>query len=61
MNWKNILFCLTAILLSLFLFSACQHNPDEKVVISKNDGAFDAGIVVSADKNRTLQRCTKGT
>lgn len=53
MKWKNIMFCLTAILLSSFLFSACQRDPDEKVVISKNDGAFDAGIVVSADKNHT--------
>lgn len=54
MKWKNIMFCLTAILLSSFLFSACQRDPDEKVVISKNDGAFDAGIVVSADKNILL-------
>lgn len=32
----------------IFLLSACQKPPEQPVVISKNDGSFDANVIVSA-------------
>lgn len=39
---------LTVVLISL---CACQQSPDAPIVISKNDGAFDANAAISADEH----------
>ena len=35
-------------ILSMTLLASCAANPDQTVVISKNDGSFDAGVAESA-------------
>lgn len=42
------------IIAAAILLSACQASPEERVVISKNDGAFDANIVQSAQESHGL-------
>lgn len=37
---------------ALLLLSACQSNPSSGSVSSKNDGAFDANVIVSAEDHR---------
>lgn len=48
-------------LVALFLLSGCQQTPGQNAVVSKNDGAFDANVIVSAsehhdpDETQTIQ------
>lgn len=44
---------LAVAVVAIFL-SACQNSPEKSVVISKNDGAFDANVVQSAEDHRSL-------
>ena len=45
---------MSMIIAAAILLSACQASPEERVVISKNDGAFDANIVQSAQESHGL-------
>lgn len=50
MNKKAIrLLCIATV--AILTLSGCQENPEESVVISKNDGHFDANVVVSATES----------
>lgn len=42
-------FCIG--LVALFLLSGCQQTPGQNAVVSKNDGAFDANVIVSASEH----------
>lgn len=42
-------------LLILLVFVGCQENPEQNIVTSKNDGAFDAGVIQSASKPSSSQ------
>lgn len=48
-------FCTFAILTVLLLLSACQKSPENEIVISRNNGAFDANVVQSAEESRALE------
>ena len=43
-----ILFCTISAIMTLM--SACQNSPEKDVIISKNDGSFDANAIVSAEE-----------
>lgn len=43
---------LTSMIMIVIFLSACQHSPSTDVVISKNDGSFDANVVQSAEETR---------
>lgn len=45
---KHDMLIIIAIILSMTLLASCAANPDQTVVISKNDGSFDAGVAESA-------------
>ena len=53
MKKKDRLKYLTIFGAILVLLSACQHKPSKNIVLNKNDGTFDASIVVSAEPNQT--------
>lgn len=42
--------CIILVALTLFM-SACQANPGSKIVNSKNDGSFDASVIISAQEH----------
>ena len=44
------IFRLLSACLCIVLLSACAANPEQEVVISKNDGSFDVNVVQSADQ-----------
>lgn len=48
--------CIAILILvcGLILLSACQQSPEENVVISKNDGTFNANAAVSASETHAL-------
>lgn len=41
-----------AVALAVVILCGCQANPEQNAVVSKNDGAFDANLIQSADENK---------
>ena len=52
---------LNLILVLLLLLTACVANPDQEVVISKNDGSFDVNVVQSADQDKITKQNVRFT
>ena len=50
MKWRSILV-LAAVFLLVFGCTACQYSPQKDVVVSKNDGTFDANIAISSNEH----------
>ncbi len=47
---KQGLMIVLSIMLSVTMLASCAANPDQPIVISKNDGSFDIGIVQSVSE-----------
>lgn len=45
---KHDMLIIIAIILSMTLLASCAANPDQTIIVSKNDGSFDAGVAESA-------------
>lgn len=50
MQWKKQ-FSVIVVLSLLGSLSGCQQTPENGVVVSRNDGAFDANVIVSASES----------